>query len=109
MDSTNTRTWGNYILETRVEYGAAAQKNRGRYSGTKTHKLYSEYIVGVVDEAAEKALGYSTLGKRFLRDSKPVLLACRPCCGCCQGQMGGSPISSKTENDITCEKCKSRI
>jgi hypothetical protein len=98
--------WGNLILDRRTEYGRAAQKNRGNYSGQKVHRLHCEYIVGVVDESAELNLPYQSIGKRFLKESKPVLFSCSPACGCTSGQNAGRPIQDATEQNITCEKCK---
>lgn len=34
-----TREWGGLILETRYEFGKAARRNRGNYSGEKVHRL----------------------------------------------------------------------
>lgn len=111
MSETTTRTWGNLILETRANYGSAARRNRGAYTGQKVHRLVSTYIVGVVDEAKEREKGIKnnravTLGGRFLLNGDPVLFSCAPACGCTQGQMAGSPNDRSTIANVTCEKCK---
>lgn len=100
--TTITRTWSNYILESRIEAGYAAQKNRGRFTGTKMHRLQSEYIVGLVDEAAEPA---GTLGARFIVNRKPILFSCRPMCGCTQGQHAASPRYGATLDQVNCTRC----
>lgn len=93
-------TWNGLILETRVTTGSAAQKNRGRFSGQKVHRVVCQYVIGV-------AAGYEprpgTVGAAFLLTGKPVLFSCRPACGCTTGQMAGRPDA--TERPITCSKC----
>lgn len=110
MTSTSpvTRTWCNYVLEYRTEYGQAAHKNRGYFSGQKTHRLTCQYVIAVVDEALELANRFPTVGKRFLKTRKPVLFSCQPACGCTQGQNAGAPVAGRTAADVTCEKCKSK-
>ncbi len=107
--TTATRTWGNLVLETRIEYGAAARRNRGRYAGHKTHRLHSEYIVALVDTEATRPEivngRATTLGARFLLNGKPVLFSCSPCCGCTQGQHSGQPDDRLTSEKVNCEKC----
>lgn len=112
-----TRTWSNLVLETRVEYGAAAHRNRGRYSGQKIHRLICEYVVGVVDEDAAMLSG--GVGRDFLvgvrtRDEigrtvriprQPVLFSCHPACMCTQGQHVGQPNARLTAENVNCIKC----
>ena len=92
------REWSGLILEQRYEMGTAAQKNRGRYTGTKTHRLYCEYVVGLTEAPRP-----GTVGARFQATNKPVLFICRPSCGSTSGQYAGMPT---TATEITCEKCK---
>lgn len=117
MSENNRRTWGGLVLETRVEYGHAARKNRGRHSGTKVHRVISEYVVdlepgyepkpgtvGHVFLVGERKL--DGIGRTVRTPRVPVLFACRPACGCCQGQHGARPYPGLTEDKVTCEKCK---
>lgn len=101
-----TRVWGNYLLEDRTEFGYAARRNRGSYTGQKIHRLRSAYIVSVKDEAAELALNHDTLGKRFLKNRVPVLFSCHPSCGCTQGQHAGRPLAAASADKVTCTKCR---
>lgn len=115
--AAETRTWGGLVLETRAEYGHAARRNRGRYAGRKIHRLISEYVVGL-EPGYVPAPG--TVGERFLTGERkldaigrtvrtpgvPVLFACRPACGCCQGQHGGSPSPGLTAESVTCDTCR---
>ena len=105
--TNETRVWGNYKLERRIEFGHAARRNRGHFTGQKIHRLRTEYIVEVIDEAAERAIvTYNTLGHRFLRDRKPVLFTVYPCCGVTSGQFAGIPVSGYTQASVTCTRCK---
>jgi len=101
-----TKTWGGLVLETHVEYGHAARRNRGRYAGQKIHKLFCEYVVGLEDGYRPQP---GTVGAAYLRTGKPVLFSARPACGCCQGQMAGSPRARLTAEHVTCEKCATKI
>lgn len=89
--------------ETRIEYGVAARRNRGSYTGQKTHRLVCTYIIGL-DEGEEPRPG--TYARSFKQTGEPVLLSCHPACGCTQGQHAGRPVPGRTEADVTCEKCK---
>jgi hypothetical protein len=97
-----TRTCGGMILETRLEFGRAARKNRGSFKGQECHKLLCEYVVGIV-EGEKPAAG--TFGDKFIQTGKPVLRSCRPLCGCTQGQFAGTPVAGKTAENVTCKKC----
>ena len=100
---SRTRVWCDLILETRIEFGRAARQNRSSYSGTKTHRLRCEYVVGVVDGYAPKP---NTIGAKFVRTGRPELFSCSPCCGCTQGQHAGRPIAGWTESNVDCSKCQ---
>jgi hypothetical protein len=95
-----TRTWGGLVLESRVEYGSAARKGRGRYAGQKVHRLGCEYVVGVIEGHIP-----GEIGRAFLRTGEPQLFSCHPACGCTQGQHAGKPYAKLTAADVTCEKC----
>ncbi len=96
-----TREWSGLLLETRIEYGKAARRNRGNYSGQKVHRLVCEYVVGVIGPQRP-----GTVGAQFVRTGKPVLFSSQPCCGTTQGQTAAAPFASLTEHDVTCTKCK---
>ena len=96
------RLWGDYVLQCRTEYGSAARGNRGRYSGSKAHKLDTEYVVDVLRPEDERP---GTIGHRFLRTRTPQLFSARPVCGCTQGQRAGLPSHHLTAADVTCAKC----
>lgn len=98
-----TRTWDNYVLEHRIEYGSAARRNRGRYSGAKVHRLSCQYVIGLVDPTLTPKPG--TISAAFARTGKPVLFSCWPCCGCTQGQHAGTPTPGLSQADVTCTKC----
>lgn len=97
-----TREWGGLILETRVEYGSAARKNRGRYAGAKVHRLRCEYVIGVVPGSEHRP---GSCGAMFLGSGKPLLFNARPSCGCTSGQRAGQPFPGLTAEHVTCEKC----
>jgi len=97
------RTWNNLILETRIEAGYAARRNRGSYSGTKIHRLISEYIVGQVDESIVPMPG--SLEARHVMNRSAVLFSCSPACGCTQGQNAGKPSKTLTLENVTCTRC----
>jgi hypothetical protein len=99
------RCWGGLLLETRVEYGSAARRNRGRWAGQKCHRLLSEYVVGVIPGTDHRVGSY---GYTFLKTGKEVLFACSPACGCTRGQLAGRPVAGKTAADVTCTKCGGR-
>jgi hypothetical protein len=101
-----TRTWGGLILESRAEFGKAARRNRGNYSGEKVHRLWAEYIVGLV---AGEVPRRGTLGARFEKTGKPVLFSSWPRCGATQGQHAGAPFPELTAADVTCERCKKKF
>jgi hypothetical protein len=103
---SNTTVRDNMILETRYEFGSAAQRNRGRYSGAKVHALYCQYVVGRVDPSLPTAPG--TYEHAFAVTGKPVLYCCRPRCGCTSGQHAGRPIHGLTADRVTCTKCGSK-
>jgi hypothetical protein len=90
------------ITETKIEFGRAARKNRGSYSGQKTHRLVSTYIVGLA-EGYEVRPG--TYAAEFQREGRPVLVSCHPACSCTQGQHAGRPVAGLTEKDVNCTKC----
>ena len=98
-----TRTWGGMILETRIEYGFAAHKNRGNYTGCKVHRLRAEYVIGIEDGQTPRP---GTFGAMFIKEGKPVLFSCQPTCGCTQGQRAAQPSSRLNDTNVTCEKCK---
>lgn len=97
------RTRDGLVLEDRVEYGGAARRNRGSYSGTKTHRLWCWYVVDL-EPGYEPPAG--TFGAVFLKTGRPVLYSCYPVCGCTDGQHAGKPVAGKTEADVNCGKCK---
>lgn len=94
-----TREWSGLILETRYETGSAARRNRGAYSGTKIHRICSEYVVGLSDG---KKPAPGTIGAVWLRERQPVLFSSYPMCGCTIGQHAARPVAGAT---VTCEKC----
>jgi hypothetical protein len=97
-----TNFHGEYILETRVEYGSAAHGNRGRYSGQKVHRLRTTWIVGLLPSQSRRG----TFGEQFRRNGgKPVLFQAYPVCGITQGQHAGLPFANLTAADVTCSKC----
>ena len=98
----NQHTWGNYVLQTRYSQGYAARCNRRHYSGKAIHRIVIQEIVKVIDEGAEQALNYPTLGKRFLATRKPVIFSSAPACGCTQGQHAAQ---ERVGAIITCKKC----
>ena len=100
-----TREWGGLILETRYEFGKAARRNRGNYSGEKVHRLWCEYIVGLVAGETPRP---GSLGARFQKTGKPTLFSARPRCGATQGQHSGAPYPELTADDVTCERCKKK-
>lgn len=100
--TTTTREWGGLILESRTEYGSAARKNRGRFAGSKIHRLHCEYVVGVVEGSEHRPGSY---GAMFLKSGKPILFHVSPACGCTSGSLAGQPFSSLTDDSVTCEKC----
>jgi hypothetical protein len=101
-----TRTWGGLILETRFEFGKAAHRNRGNYSGQKIHALWTEYVVGLVEGEVPRP---GTVGARFQKTGKPVLFSVSPRCGATQGQHAGQPYPNLTAGDVTCERCKKKM
>lgn len=94
---------GNYVLDRKYEVGFAARKNRGRFSGQKTHHVVSQYVVAVLRPQDE---GRTTYGAAFLRTGSAQLYSCWPVCGCTQGQHAGRPAPALTQQDITCSKCQ---
>lgn len=99
----DTREWCGLILEGRKEYGGAAHRNRGRYSGTKVHALWVERVVGLVSGNTPSP---GSIGWQFYLHGDHEIFSSAPCCRCCQGQHAGSPVDGLTENDVTCDKCK---
>lgn len=104
--STSLRTWGGLILQTRVEYGTAARRNRGRYAGHKIHRLISEYVVGLTPGHVPAP---GTVSAAFARSGRPQLFSCHPACGCTQGQHAGRPAYNlpgrNPADSVTCTKC----
>lgn len=98
----NTETRDGVTYETRIEFGSAARRNRGRNTGQKVHKLVSEYIVAV-DSTASVRLG--SYASKFLLTQKPVLFSCHPLCGCTMGQHAGQPYKNLTAENVTCSRC----
>lgn len=104
IEFRHVREWGNYLLGNRYdEIGHAAHRNRGRNTGTKIHRLRTEYIVGLVDETRQEKPG--TFGATFAKTHKPVLCSCAPSCGTTSGQHAGRPDSRLTREHVTCTKC----
>lgn len=115
--ATGTREWGNYILESVDMIGYNGRK----CYGTHTHVVAAEFIVGIIDEAAELALPHATLGKRYLllRDDpfnrmqmeavnrQVTFRAGSPCNS--NGQhvsQPTNPLNSDTAHLVTCKKCR---
>lgn len=101
-----THEWGGLILETRFEFGKAARRNRGNYSGEKIHQLWCRYIVGLVPGTEH---GPGTLGARFEKTGKPVLFSSGPRCGVTQGQHSASPVAGLAAEDVTCTRCLKKL
>lgn len=99
-----TREWSGLILESRIEYGSAARHNRGRYAGTKVHKLRTEYVVGVVPGTEHYPGSYGAIFR-----GEPLFFRAYPACGCTQGQRAGKPNAELTAADITCSRCKENV
>lgn len=97
----------NLITATVTGYGSAARGNRGRYTGSKVHRLCCTYVIGLVDPSLETQPGH--IGYRFkLRPENPILYSCFPHCRCTDGQHAGHPTPGLSEADVTCTKCKRR-
>lgn len=105
MNATR-RIWSGLILETRLEVGTAAHRNRGKHSGTARHRLVCEYVVGLVPEHRPAPGSY---GARFAETGEPVLFACRPLCGCTRGATAGRPYPGLTDADVTCAACRKTL
>lgn len=103
-DVNKRRKWDNLILEERIEFGFAARKNRGKFSGSSIHEVVSEYIVGLVDNTIDQREG--TISRRFQVTGKEQLFSCSPSCGTTQGQMAALPVQGKTDIDVNCSKCR---
>ncbi len=88
------------------EYGTAAHKNRGSFSGEKVHALRCEYLVNVDDSVTVQPGTHSDLWRKT---RKPVLTSCAPVCRCTDGQRAGKPVRTKTEADVTCTKCLGKL
>jgi hypothetical protein len=103
----STRTWGNYLLQTRRCIGTAARNNRGMYAGVKIHDVRIEEIIGVIDEEAERKLSPHTFGNVFLNNGrKPLTFYAYPMCLCTDGQFAAQEIVGATEDQVTCTKCR---
>lgn len=98
----NHREWSGLILWRRHERGSAARRNRGRYTGTKSHALQTEYVVGITSEHGP--VRSDSISGQFQRTGRPALFSAYPLCGSTQGQHAGSPREGVTV--ITCEKCQ---
>jgi hypothetical protein len=113
MDTTQERVaFGHIRVVREIKFGAAARHNRGRYAGSKVHKLSVERVVGVIDEA-EAMKNPRSFGALFLKeqrkpeaDRKPIYTHVSPVCGCTQGQFAGQIIDGLACSDVTCTRCK---
>ena len=95
------------VLETRLEYGRTARRNRGWHAGAKVHALWCEYVIGLEPGAQLHPVG--TIGARFLRTGKPALYSVYPACMCTQGQMAGMPMKGFTADHVTCTSARRGI
>lgn len=101
----NHREWSGLILLTCHEFGHAARRNRGRYSGAKTHALTTEYVVGVTSEHGP--VRGDSITYQFVSTGRPAFFSAHPLCGCTQGQRAGSPSASVKA--VTCSKCQTDL
>lgn len=88
------------VVARAIEYGRAARRNRGNYSGQKTHRLWVDYKVALMEDADVDTLGM------LHWFNEPVVWSVEPCCMCTQGQFAGQPVEGKTDADVNCSKCK---
>lgn len=110
--ATERIAFGYLRVVTEIKFGSAARYNRGRYAGSKVHKLFVERVVGVNDEA-EAMKNPRSFGAIFMREQqkpegqrKPVYTSVHPACGVTQGQMAGQIREGLTCADVNCERCK---